>query len=131
PKSRSTRSWRRSGTWSRSCTRSGRSCASRDDDVLTIDGSQGGGGGQILRPARAFSLVTAPPFTIEKIRAGRRKPGLLRQHLTAVNAAVAVGGSEVDGATLGSQTLVFRPRVVKPGGHRFAIGTAGRTGRGG
>jgi len=96
--------------------------------VLTIDGSLGEGGGQILRTALALSLVTGTPFTIEKIRAGRRKPGLLRQHLTAVNAAVAVGGSEVDGATLGSQTLVFRPRAVKPGEYRFSIGTAGSTG---
>jgi RNA 3'-terminal phosphate cyclase (ATP) len=96
--------------------------------VLTIDGSQGEGGGQILRTALALSLVTGTPFTIEKIRAGRRKPGLLRQHLTAVNAAVAVGGSDVDGVTLGSQTLVFRPRAVKPGAYRFAIGTAGSTG---
>jgi len=96
--------------------------------VLTIDGSQGEGGGQILRTALALSLVTGTPFTIEKIRAGRRKPGLLRQHLTAVNAAGAVGGGDVDGATLGSQTLVFRPGAVKPGDYRFAIGTAGSTG---
>lgn len=96
--------------------------------MLTIDGSQGEGGGQILRTALALSLVTGIPFTIEKIRAGRRKPGLLRQHLTAVNAAVAVGDADVDGATLGSQTLVFRPRTVKSGEYRFAIGTAGSTG---
>ena len=95
---------------------------------MTIDGSQGEGGGQILRTALALSLVTGTPFSIEKIRAGRRKPGLLRQHLTAVNAAVAVGGADVDGATLGSQTLVFRPRGVNPGEYRFAIGTAGSTG---
>ena len=29
----------------------------------------------------------AQPFRIEKIRAGRQKPGLMRQHLTAVRAA--------------------------------------------
>jgi len=96
--------------------------------VLTIDGSQGEGGGQILRTALALSLVSGTPFTIEKIRGGREKPGLLRQHLTAVNAAVAVGEAEAEGATLGSQTLVFRPRAVKPGDYRFAIGTAGSTG---
>jgi len=96
--------------------------------VLTIDGSQGEGGGQILRTALALSLVSGAPFTIEKIRGGREKPGLLRQHLTAVNAAVAVGEAEAEGATLGSQTLVFRPRAVKPGDYRFAIGTAGSTG---
>ena len=96
--------------------------------MLTIDGSLGEGGGQILRTALALSLVSGTPFTIEKIRGGREKPGLLRQHLTAVNAAVAVGEAEAEGATLGSQTLVFRPRAVKPGDYRFAIGTAGSTG---
>ena len=96
--------------------------------MLTIDGSQGEGGGQILRTALALSLVTGTPFRIEQIRARRSKPGLLRQHLTAVNAAVVVGGAEVDGATLGSATLVFRPGAVKPGEYRFAIGTAGSTG---
>ena len=93
-----------------------------------IDGSQGEGGGQILRTALALSLVTGTAFTIEKIRAGRNKPGLLRQHLTAVNAAIAVGAADADGATLGSQTLVFRPRAVQSGEYRFAIGTAGSTG---
>ena len=96
--------------------------------MVTIDGSQGEGGGQILRTALALSLVTGTPFSIEKIRAGRAKPGLLRQHLTAVNAAVAVGGADVEGATLGSQALVFRPGGVKPGEYRFDIGTAGSTG---
>ena len=96
--------------------------------MLTIDGSQGEGGGQILRTALALSLVTGAPFRIEKIRARRARPGLLRQHLTAVSAAVAVGGAEVEGATLGSPSLVFRPGAVKPGEYRFAIGTAGSTG---
>ena len=96
--------------------------------MLTIDGSQGEGGGQILRTALALSLVTGTPFRIDKIRARRARPGLLRQHLTAVSAAVAVGGAEVEGATLGSPSLVFRPGAVKPGEYRFAIGTAGSTG---
>jgi len=96
--------------------------------VLTIDGSQGEGGGQILRTALALSLVTGTPFRIEKIRARRSKPGLLRQHLTAVDAAVAVGGAEVEGATLRSPALVFRPGAAKPGEYSFAIGTAGSTG---
>ena len=53
--------------------------------MLLIDGSQGEGGGQILRTALALSLVTGTPFRIERIRAGRPRPGLLRQHLTAVH----------------------------------------------
>jgi RNA 3'-terminal phosphate cyclase (ATP) len=96
--------------------------------VLTIDGSQGEGGGQILRTALALALVTGTSFRIEKIRAGRQKPGLLRQHLTAVGAAVSVGSAEVEGAELGSPEIVFRPGSVKNGTYRFAVGTAGSTG---
>jgi RNA 3'-terminal phosphate cyclase (ATP) len=77
--------------------------------LLKIDGSFGEGGGQILRSCLSLSLATGTPFRIEKIRAGRDRPGLLRQHLTAVRAAAEIGGAEVEGASLGSQTLVFRP----------------------
>ena len=69
--------------------------------ILTIDGSQGEGGGQVLRSSLALSLVTGRPFAIEKIRAGRKKPGLLRQHLTAVLAAAEISGAEVEGVPLG------------------------------
>lgn len=93
--------------------------------MITIDGSQGEGGGQILRTSLALSLVTGQPFRLEKIRAGRQKPGLLRQHLTAVEAAKTVGAAEVFGAAMESQTLEYRPGVVTPGNHRFAVGTAG------
>jgi RNA 3'-terminal phosphate cyclase (ATP) len=93
--------------------------------VLLVDGSLGEGGGQILRTALGLSLVTGTPFTIERIRAGRKTPGLLRQHLTAVEAATRVGDAEVEGATIGSQRVVFRPRQVRPGRHAFAVGTAG------
>jgi RNA 3'-terminal phosphate cyclase (ATP) len=93
--------------------------------MITIDGSQGEGGGQILRTALALSLVTGQPFRLENIRAGRRKPGLLRQHLTAVEAAATIGNANVTGAALGAKTLEFRPGIVTPGNHRFAVGTAG------
>ena len=95
--------------------------------MLTIDGSAGEGGGQILRTSLALSLVTGKPFRIEKIRAGREKPGLLRQHLTAVNAAAAVGRAEVQGAALGSRELLFQPGEPAPGVYSFAVGTAGST----
>lgn len=93
--------------------------------LIQIDGSAGEGGGQILRSSLALSLVTGKPFRIAGIRAGRQKPGLMRQHLTAVNAAVEIGGAAVDGAEIGSQELVFNPNGVKPGEYRFAVGTAG------
>jgi RNA 3'-terminal phosphate cyclase (ATP) len=93
--------------------------------VIAIDGSFGEGGGQILRTSLALSLVTGKPFRIEKIRAGRKTPGLLRQHLTAVNAAARIGGAEVTGATIGSQQLTFAPHIIASGTYAFAVGTAG------
>ena len=93
--------------------------------MLTIDGSEGEGGGQILRTSLALSLVTGQPFRMDRIRAKRQKPGLLRQHLTAVEAAKTVGCAEVVGAAMNSQTLEFRSAVVTPGNYRFAVGTAG------
>ena len=88
--------------------------------LLTIDGSQGEGGGQVLRSSLALSLVTGQPFVIENIRAKRKKPGLMRQHLTSVEAALAVGQGRAEGAALGSLRLLFRPAKVQPGSYRLA-----------
>jgi RNA 3'-terminal phosphate cyclase (ATP) len=93
--------------------------------VLQLDGSVGEGGGQILRTALGLSLVTGTPFTIDRIRAGREKPGLLRQHLTAVEAAKEIGRAEVSGAAMGSCVLTFKPAAVTPGDYTFSVGTAG------
>src|SRR5215216_3269986 len=93
--------------------------------MIMIDGSFGEGGGQILRTAVGLSLVTGKPFHIENVRAGRRTPGLLRQHLTAVNAAARIGCAEVAGAAIGSLSLAFTPQAVVPGQYSFAVGTAG------
>jgi len=95
--------------------------------VLAIDGSFGEGGGQIVRSALALSLVTGRPCSIHNIRAGRKKPGLMRQHLTAVAAAAQIGGAEAEGAAIGSRRLSFTPGPVRPGTYRFDVGTAGST----
>jgi RNA 3'-terminal phosphate cyclase (ATP) len=95
--------------------------------MITIDGSSGEGGGQVLRTALALSLVTRKPFRIERIRARRPKPGLRRQHLTAVQAAVEVGQAEVEGAELESRELAFIPGEVRPGEYHFDVGSAGST----
>src|SRR5258708_39679013 len=95
--------------------------------MLVIDGSHGEGGGQVLRTSLALSLITGTPFRIENIRARRKSPGLLRQHLTAVNAAAEVGGASVEGASLGSASLTFVPQTIRAGAYAFAIGTAGST----
>lgn len=93
--------------------------------MLIINGLHGEGGGQILRTSLALALVTGKAFRIENIRANRKTPGLLRQHLTAVNAAAEVGQAEVSGAMLGSGELTFVPGEVVAGDYRFAVGSAG------
>jgi RNA 3'-terminal phosphate cyclase (ATP) len=93
--------------------------------MLEIDGAHGEGGGQILRSSLALSLVTGTPFRIVNIRAGRKRPGLMRQHLTAVQAAAEVGQARVMGAEVGSRNLTFQPGAVRSGDYRFSVGTAG------
>jgi RNA 3'-terminal phosphate cyclase (ATP) len=95
--------------------------------MLTIDGSHGEGGGQIIRTSLALSLITGKPFRIHNVRARREKPGLQRQHLTAVLAAAKIGDAQVEGASLGSSAFTFTPGEVAPGDYSFPIGTAGST----
>jgi len=95
--------------------------------MLSIDGSFGEGGGQIIRTSLALSLITGKAFRVCNVRARRDRPGLQRQHLTAVRAAAAIGGARVDGAHAGSKEFTFLPGAVTPGEYKFSIGTAGST----
>ncbi len=96
--------------------------------MIVIDGSEGEGGGQVVRNACALSLVTGQPFRITNVRGKREKPGLMRQHVTAIDAAVRIGGAACEGLTVGSPEIVFSPGRVTPGEYQFAVGTAGSTG---
>ena len=95
--------------------------------MIEIDGSFGEGGGQCLRTSLTLSLATGMPFRICNIRARRRKPGLRLQHLTAVEAAAAVGQADVSGVALGSTELTFFPRGLIPDTFTFDVGSAGST----
>lgn len=81
----------------------------------------------MLRTALSLAMVTGAPFRMTNIRGQRRKPGLMRQHLTCVKAACEVSGGTADGAEIGSTELVFRAGEVRGGSYQFAIGTAGST----
>ncbi len=96
--------------------------------MIDIDAHRGEGGGQILRTSLALAVVTGTSFRMHHIRAGRSKPGLLRQHLTAVRAAAAISHAELEGDTLRSTELTFRPGPVRAGDYAFAVGNAGSAG---
>jgi RNA 3'-terminal phosphate cyclase (ATP) len=95
--------------------------------MQSIDGSFGEGGGQIIRTSLALSLITGTAFRVFNVRARREKPGLQRQHLTAVTAAAAIGTARVEGAHVGSKEFSFEPGAITPGEYKFSIGTAGST----
>jgi RNA 3'-terminal phosphate cyclase (ATP) len=96
-------------------------------EAIAIDGSLGEGGGQVLRSSLALALITGKSFAMRNIRQRRAKPGMMAQHLKAVEAASAVGMARVEGARLGSHDLVFEPVGIRSGEFHFDIGTAGST----
>ena len=95
--------------------------------IMEIDGAQGEGGGQVLRSSLALSVCSGTPLRMHGIRAGRRKPGLMRQHLTAVRLAAQICGATVEGDRLRSTTLEFVPGAPRAGDYHCAVGTAGST----
>jgi len=100
--------------------------------MLTIDGSHGEGGGQVLRTTLALAAITQRPVRIEHVRAGRKKPGLRPQHLTAARATAAVCEARLEGDALGSQTLTFVPaEPPHPGHYTFDVTEAARDGSAG
>src|SRR4051812_5660232 len=93
--------------------------------MLTVEGSLGDGGGQVLRAALSLSAATGRPFRMTGVRAGRDKPGVLRQHLAAITAAARICNARVEGASVGAKDFSFAPGPVSPGHYAFAIGSAG------
>jgi RNA 3'-phosphate cyclase len=96
--------------------------------MIALDGSEGEGGGQILRSALALSILTRKPFKLTNIRANRRPPGLRPQHLMSVKAAAEICSARYKGGSVGSSSLTFEPGELTAGRYRFDIGTAGATG---
>lgn len=100
---------------------------SETNNITTIDGSQGEGGGQIVRSSLAIAAIKGLPIRITNVRAGRRKPGLMRQHLAAVRAIGTICNAELTGDEIGSQEVEFRPQAICGGDYHFSIGSAGST----
>jgi RNA 3'-phosphate cyclase len=92
---------------------------------ITIDGSYGEGGGQIIRTSLSLAMITGRPLRLVNIRKGRKKPGLRPQHLTAVNACTSISRAIVNNAQLGALEFSFSPESIHPGTYQIHIGTAG------
>lgn len=95
--------------------------------MIVIDGSQGEGGGQILRSCLSLSAITGKAIQLENIRGGRSKPGLMRQHQACVRACAEITGACVSGDELKSQCLQFSPGKIRAGDYHFRVGSAGST----
>jgi len=95
--------------------------------MIIIDGSQGEGGGQVLRTSLTLAIMTGQNMRIDNIRARRSTPGLRAQHLAAVDAAKTISKAQVEGARMGSIKLIFQPNGIHTGRYKFDIGTAGST----
>ncbi|MEM9382527.1 MAG: RNA 3'-terminal phosphate cyclase, partial [Planctomycetota bacterium] len=88
----------------------------------------GEGGGQVLRTSLSLAAALGRPVVVENVRGGRRKPGLLRQHRTALRAVRDITAGVVEGDELGSTTVRFTPGgPPQAGAYRFGIGSAGST----
>jgi RNA 3'-terminal phosphate cyclase (ATP) len=94
-------------------------------EIVSIDGSAGEGGGQILRTSLALSCITGKTLHIENIRAARRNPGMAKQHLSCVRAACQICSGKCHGVVLRSKVLDFKPGSVQSGDYNFDIGSAG------
>ncbi len=109
-----------------------RSYNGRVKTMVHVDGSYGEGGGQVLRTALSLSALSGTPFQIDSIRAGRKKPGLMAQHLTSVRAAARACGALVDGDRFGSTSVRFEPQKLRAGHYCFDVaeerGSAGSVG---
>ncbi len=100
--------------------------------MIIIDGSHGEGGGQVLRTSLTLAVLTGQAVQIERIRAGRSKPGLAAQHLTALRAAAAICDATVSGDKMGSSQVHFCPGgPPRAGDYVFDVAQARRGGSAG
>lgn len=96
--------------------------------MLHLDGSSFSGSGTIVRFGVPLAALAGQELRLTNIRARRDRPGLRPQHLKAVEAVTRLCQGSLEGGTVGSRELVFRPgRLPQGGSFAWDIGTAGST----
>jgi RNA 3'-terminal phosphate cyclase (ATP) len=95
---------------------------------IKIDGSKGEGGGQILRNAMAYACILQKELFIDKIRAGRSRPGLQAQHATGLQLAANIGKGTLIRATRDSSEIHYRPPTTIKLDHESTLATQTLTG---
>jgi RNA 3'-terminal phosphate cyclase (ATP) len=94
--------------------------------LVKIDGSQGEGGGQILRTAISLSAITSKPIEVINIRANRVNPGLRPQHIAGIKIIAELFHGKFENLKVGAEWIRFSPSDRFEGGSvKFDIGTAG------
>ncbi|MHA1338737.1 MAG: RNA 3'-terminal phosphate cyclase [Promethearchaeota archaeon] len=95
---------------------------------VEIDGSEGEGGGSILRLGLGFSVLFKKPVHIYNIRANRTPKGLKTQHLIGAQAIERLTNGKLSKIGLGSTKLYFEPGNSFETSFEVFIRTAGSIG---
>ncbi|MEM0056868.1 MAG: RNA 3'-terminal phosphate cyclase [Candidatus Geothermarchaeota archaeon] len=93
--------------------------------MITIDGSFGEGGGQILRYSALFAAALGKPVRVFNIRANRPNPGLRAQHLSTLKIMLNLFKGTAEGLHIGSKEVTLKLEGPKGGKIEYDIGTAG------
>ncbi|MEA3229843.1 MAG: RNA 3'-terminal phosphate cyclase [archaeon] len=96
--------------------------------VITIDGSHGEGGGQIIRTSVALSALTGKAVEVINIRAKRCNPGLRAQHVSGILAVAELCNARIEGVSVGSEEISFYPGPIETKHIDVNIPTAGSIG---
>jgi RNA 3'-phosphate cyclase len=102
--------------------------AENNSNPVILDGSQGEGGGSILRVGAGLACVKKLPLKVVNIRKNRNNPGLRPQHLTGIQALKTLTNGTLSDVRVGTVELELRPGSDWRTGLDLAIPTAGNVG---